>query len=328
MNRVLNRLVSRLHLGTVLWPFRKNGLYCFNFHRIGDWGTSDFDPNVFSCSADSFRRYVDFFKKEFNVISLNDLEELIASGKPITDRLALITFDDGYQDNYSIALPILQDAGISATFFITTGLVGRDCLSWWDEFAWHVRRRVGGTIELEAWRESYKITGADIRQDVRNVLNLVKSTPVLVELQIEELRGKYGHVDRSAIEQCALMNWEQVRTLAAAGMSIGAHSHSHEQFSNLTALQLQSELETSKRILEDKLGIEIRSLSYPVGGASSFDATMFDMISDCGYALAFSFITVINGDLSANSLQLGRLPIDGEFAAADLKDRCVVAKKI
>ena len=328
MRRIYDRMVSRLHLGAALWPFRKSGLYCFNFHRIGDWETSEFDPNVFSCSADSFRKYIEFFKAEFDVISLDDLEAIIADGRPVTDRLALITFDDGYRDNYSIALPILKNAGLTATFFITTGMVGRKGLSWWDEFAWHVRKRAGETIELESWSEPYTINGSDARQDIRNVLNLVKSSPELVDHQLLELRDKYGNIDVTATEQDLFMNWEQLRALAEAGMSIGAHSHTHEQFSNLTAEQLKIELEISKSILEVQLGIEIRCLSYPVGAVSSFNSTMFEAVRNKGYNLAFSFNAVINHKLQENRFQLGRIPIDGEFAAAGLKDRCVVAKRV
>lgn len=327
MRNLYRHLVSRLHLGDILWRLEKKGLYCFNFHRIGNWKSSEFDPCVFSCTAKSFRDYLKFFKSEFRVVSLPEVEALIASGQTITERLALITFDDGYRDNYSLALPILVKEGVNATFFITTSLIGHAGVSWWDEFAWHVRRRVGKTIEIKAWGHPYFVNGIDLRQDIRNVLGLVKGASDLVERQLVELREKYGEIEMETTAERLFMNWQEVCSLVSKGMHIGAHSHSHEQFSNLTARELKYELETSRSILERKLDIEIGSLSYPVGKHSSFDSTMFEQISDCGYELAFSFSSTVNLDLLANRFQLGRISIDSEFDASTLKERCVVAKR-
>ena len=124
------------------------------------------------------------------------------------------------------------------------------------------------------------------------------------------------------------LSWTQLDELAKSGMSIGAHSHSHEQFSNLTPEELKFELDTSKSMLEDNLGITVNALSYPVGAASSFDKNMFELISACGYDLAFSFNSVVNLNVRTNRFQLGRISIDRDFDVAELKERCISAAKL
>ena len=102
---IKRQAIKQGRLAKVLWPLRGNGLYCFNFHRIGNADNTAFDPCVFSCDVDSFKKYLDFFKKNFRVIALAELYSLIREGRPINEKLALITFDDGYRDNYD--MPIL-----------------------------------------------------------------------------------------------------------------------------------------------------------------------------------------------------------------------------
>ena len=92
----------------LMWPMLPNGIYCFNYHRIGDEATSQFDPNVFSCTAEQFEQHIKFYKAEFTVISVDELIIKINNNSPIDKKYAVITFDDGYIDNYSIAFPILK----------------------------------------------------------------------------------------------------------------------------------------------------------------------------------------------------------------------------
>ena len=99
-----------------MWPILPNGIYCFNYHRIGNEENSQFDPNVFSCTAERFEQHIKFYHAEFTVISIENLIDLIENNSPLDKKYALITFDDGYIDNYSVAFPILKKHNITAAF--------------------------------------------------------------------------------------------------------------------------------------------------------------------------------------------------------------------
>ena len=109
---IKRQLIKRAKLSHLLWPYRKNGLYCFNFHRIGNPAEADFDPCVYSCTAESLDKYLAFFKSHFKVINNDQLCDLLNKGTPLEEKLALITFDDGYRDNFELAYPLLKLHGI------------------------------------------------------------------------------------------------------------------------------------------------------------------------------------------------------------------------
>lgn len=328
MKRIYQQVISRLHLANTLWRFQKRGLYCMNFHRIGDWTKAEFDPCVFSCTGDDFRSYLGFFRENFSPVTLSDVEDLIAADQPITERLLLITFDDGYNDNYTTALPILREFGLQATFFVTTGLIESGKVSWWDEIAWHVKSNKGSSLQLKGWQQSILIDGNDEREDIRNVLRQVKSTREPIDAQLREIRESFGDVPPNAGGQNEFMTWQQLQGLVDAGMAIGAHSHSHAQFSTLRRDELKYELTKCKSELESRLGVNVTSLSYPVGARTSFDSSMFSMVEDCGYDLAFSFEPVVNLNLRSRRYELGRISVDIPYHESNLVERCIVAPKI
>lgn len=89
------------------------------YHRIGG-------VDQLSKPAADFRRDLAYFKRWYECISLSELCRRLQANKPLRRRCLVVTFDDGYQDNFTEAAPLLKEAGISATFFVTTGYIGTD----------------------------------------------------------------------------------------------------------------------------------------------------------------------------------------------------------
>ena len=131
--RILEQIATR-------WPV----LVVLTYHRIAVPGVGSdpyYDP-VISAMPEAFEAQLRFLATRFHILSLEALLDLVAdrsssarslptAGKP----LALITFDDGYRDNYQTALPILRRLGVPATFFIVTGFLDSAPLPWWDHVA-------------------------------------------------------------------------------------------------------------------------------------------------------------------------------------------------
>ena len=324
---IKRQLIKRLNLSKLLWPMLANGLYCFNFHRIGNWQDTHFDPCVFSCDADNFRQYVIFLKNNFRIITLDELAKIIDNDNPITEKLALLTFDDGYADNYHIAYPILSSLNLSATFFITTSLVDSNIISWWDEIAWHVRQCAGKTIKLTNWQQGIDIDMPASQQNIRKVLQQVKARPSTIDLQLEEFRNLSEKPVPDELKNNIFMSWQQLVEMSANKMSIGGHSHTHRIFSCLTASELNFELEESKKLLELHLQKPINSLSYPVGGTATYNRNMFNTISAKGYKLGFSFRGVANSNPRENRFELGRFSIDQPFDGRKLMEMILSANK-
>src|SRR3989442_764622 len=100
------------------------------YHRVANLET---DPQLLAVSPDNFDAHLAALKNNFNPLTVAQFEGLIASGKTFPPRSVLITFDDGYADNYQNALPMLEKHDLQALFYICTGNLGTDREFWWDE---------------------------------------------------------------------------------------------------------------------------------------------------------------------------------------------------
>lgn len=97
------------------------------FHSVNE----DAVESDINCTPALFEHYCRFFKTYFDVISLSELLSRLDSGKDVSSCL-VITFDDGYKDNYTIAAPILKSMNLPATFFVTTGFINSNRVAPWD----------------------------------------------------------------------------------------------------------------------------------------------------------------------------------------------------
>lgn len=108
-------------------PLLRDAAVVVTFHRVNNANVGD----ALTCGVESFEKYCRFFSDHFNVISLGHLVEKLEIGTPL-DRELAITFDDGYQDNYEFAAPVLRSVGLPATFFVVSQYISTQSVAWWD----------------------------------------------------------------------------------------------------------------------------------------------------------------------------------------------------
>ncbi|SEL70460.1 Polysaccharide deacetylase [Colwellia chukchiensis] len=323
VNKIKTRIMRHLGMTTTLWNHRQNGVYCFNFHRIGDATQCKYDPHVFSCTADDFKKHLAFIQNNFEIIDQTRFIELIVSNRVVDKKLAYITFDDGYLDNYELAFPILTARNIPATFFVATALIESQVIPWWDEIAWHIKHCDLAELQLSFWSEPINLSKATSNRNIQQVLSKIKAEPAHIDAQLKELRQLTGLELNDYRSE--FMTWSQLREMESAGMTIGAHSHSHRIFSSLNAEDLSHELSHAKQLLEAQLSQKVQSISYPVGNASTYNKDMFDEIARQGYQLAFTFRYFINQELNTNKFQLGRFSISEPFEPVRFMELCLNA---
>ena len=123
----------------MLEAFPQRGLLLIlNYHRLGNADITPFDSGVFSATADEFNSQMTYLKCRFHLATLEEALEIVR-GKRIRGTTVVITFDDGYLDNYEIAFPILHAHGIQGVFFLPTAFIGTGKLPWWDIIAFIVK---------------------------------------------------------------------------------------------------------------------------------------------------------------------------------------------
>jgi peptidoglycan/xylan/chitin deacetylase (PgdA/CDA1 family) len=203
----------------------------------------------------------------------------------------LLTFDDGYLDNYDCAYPILRNHGLTATFFVCTGLLDNGCLSWWDEIAWMVRTSQKQSLVLHPWFSTPIPLGYDREHAVHDIIATYRSLegdrPTAFLDAVGEATGT-GRAPMS-LARDLWMSWDQVREMRSGGMTIGAHTVNHPILSRLSAEQQLAEVAGSRDRIATELGETPRLFAYPVGKKQTFNADTRAALKASGFSYAFSF---------------------------------------
>jgi peptidoglycan/xylan/chitin deacetylase (PgdA/CDA1 family) len=267
-------------------------LLVLNYHRIGNPDTDPFDPGVFSATGDQLNEQISYLKRHVHMVTLQEAQAFLeGTQEEKTPRCrALITFDDGYLDNYQVAFPILRSHGVQGVFFLATSMVGSCAVPWWDHTAFLMKTARQRRFSLHYPVDlAVDLDGDGMAKSLRDVLNLYKRPENAdPERFIRELREEAKGADLPGTLR-RFVSWDEARKMIAGGMAIGSHTHSHHVLSQLEPEQQRRELAQSRTILREQLGIEADTIAYPVGHATSFSDQTQQLVREVGYRTAFSF---------------------------------------
>ncbi|HEU0033257.1 MAG TPA: polysaccharide deacetylase family protein [Kofleriaceae bacterium] len=312
------RLAGLLHragaLGAVMQLRRLApvpNLSIITYHHVYDIDASyPFDPGTVDATPAQFRRQMELLARYCTPIGVDELVRAV-DGEPLPQNPVMVTFDDGYASCHDVVLPILRAVGVRATFFISTSFVSERRLYWWERVSLllagakrdHATITYPHRVELE-------------RQDPglrARLLVIVKTTPALdVDRFLDELATAFGVDWNRDIEaeyaDDLIMTWDQIRTLARAGMDVESHGRRHRVLQTLDTDQLEDELTGSRTELETQLGRPVRAIAFPVGRRINRETRIRDAIAAAGYRIGMSNKTGVNR-LWPVSLR-GMFPID------------------
>lgn len=283
----------RLLESTAAW----NGLLVLNYHRIGNAGESLFDRALWSATQEDFDRQVQLLKRSCEVIGLDELPEVVRElecDRPSLSghRFAMVTFDDGYLDNFELAFPVLKSHDVPGVFFITTGFIDESPLAWWDEISWMVRSTGRESIDATAWLgDRVVIDRPDCDVAIQSLLQHYYGLDASRSVEFLEFLAESTGAGRAprSLSDGLWMSWNQVRQMRSEGMSLGAHTVTHPVLARQSVEQQSFEICESRLRLEQELGESITALSYPVGRRDAFNQATRTAISHHGIEWAFSY---------------------------------------
>ncbi|MEX0900017.1 MAG: polysaccharide deacetylase family protein [Gammaproteobacteria bacterium] len=217
-------------------------------------------------STRTLERQIDWLSRRYEFGTLDEAAWQATSPSRRAKPLATITFDDGYEDVYRNAFPLLQRKGIPFAVFIVTSLVGTR--------SYQLHDRLYRLMQLRGERDALAATRALLttrsrRQLLRAAAELERTTPI----------------PDDAPPPLRAMTWPMVRTLHAAGVTIGSHTRNHPFLTNEPRHTLSAELKASRAVLERELNAPVKHFAYPNG---DFDATVARAVDDAGYAYAYT----------------------------------------
>lgn len=211
----------------------------------------------------SFDSQMGLLQSLFNVLPLHEAVERLKAGT-LPARAAAITFDDGYADNLTLALPILQRHGLHATFFIATSYLNGGRM-FNDTVIESIRRSPCTQLDLSDLGLGTHDLGSNTARTeaIGKILPQVKYFPHdKRETTVAEIAVRAG-VDR--LPNDLMMTTAQLKQLHAAGMEIGGHTHRHPILAKLDGAEAQAEIAAGKAWLEETLGDRVRLFAYPNG---------------------------------------------------------------
>jgi peptidoglycan/xylan/chitin deacetylase (PgdA/CDA1 family) len=265
------------------------GVVALAYHRIGDGSDSRFDRGLYSATPEDFDAQVRLLKQHCDVIGPDALKDVVRRGR---GRYALVTFDDGYRDNYTKAFPVLKSHNVPGVFFVSTGFIDQPRLPWWDEIAWMARSATGGVVEAGGWLDGdVVLNGTDREGAIRTLLRKYKSLPGDRTAPYVEYLADATGVGRYAARGVAdtWMTWEMLREMRRGGMHIAGHTVNHPVLARLPREGQRTEISGCAARLAAELGEPMRWFSYPVGGPNAFNQDTRDCLREQGVELAFTY---------------------------------------
>lgn len=289
-----------VRLGRSLW---KNSLTVVNYHRIDDPNREGFDsfrPNV-SATPEDFHRQMDYLAKWFQVVSLKEIVQWLDGRKTLPPFAALITFDDGYLDNYTTAYPILCEHKFPALIFLTTGHIGTDAPFHWDLAAYCFQHTQKNHLTFPNGRVEGWSNQKQCEQVSKNWIESMKTLPHEERLRnVERLSAELSVSIPQGYFKKLMMSWDQVREMQKGGIEFGAHTMHHPILTRIPLDEVRQEVEGSKARIEAELGEAVLGFAYPNGQLSDLNGPIERIVADSGIRAAF---TLLNGPSSLGEVK-------------------------
>ena len=274
------------------------------YHRVNDLGLP---MTIETLDSETFRRQVRYVARQFTVTPLGEVLTRIETGRELPSRCACITFDDGYRDNYEVALPILREEGLPATVFLTAGCIERREALWFDRVLTAFRESRVPVLALPE-REPLSLRTATQRWTaaLRTLMEFKNcEADARAQSMTELLRAL--DVEEDGTEHELLLTWDQVAAMAREGIEFGSHTMTHRVLSTCPVDQARRELEDSKRLIEERVGRPVRLFAYPHGKPEDVGPAAERAVRDAGYGLAFTTIYGANTS-GSDRYRLRRVP--------------------
>ena len=243
-----------------------------NYHRVLPSNKIDNSLVNISVSTDNFINQLNYLKKNFNIISLDEL--LLHLKSKSNEFKIAITFDDGYADNLNYAYPILEKFNVPATIYIITKFINNKSIPWW--------------IKLDYFIKNQKKIASTKKKLFNFYKNkLLSSDQLAIDKNVLSILGKNNKLKCNKI----FLEQKEIQYLSKQKLiTIGSHSHSHYNFSQLTEELTLSEFKTSKSILEKIINKRILHFSYPYGGYQNINFKFNKLLKNLGYLSAVTTV--------------------------------------
>lgn len=256
------------------------------------------------CSPDLFRSQMQYLGKHYDATTLDAALPRVKQPGPSARDQVVVTFDDGYEDNYTTAWPIMREAGVPLHIFITTDCVSQRRATFVMALMLALQRTRCSSIALEEYGlgEIPLRTEREREDAVRKIDGHAKPLGPAERERVLDVVYQRLQVD-PGLRSSSMLNWQQVAEMARGGVFIGAHTRSHPVLAGQPSARLEDEIAGSRRDLESHIDAPVRYFAYPYGGRRDLDDSAVEAVRRAGYDAA---VVLHERPEDGNAYRIGR----------------------
>lgn len=226
-------------------------------------------------------------KSHGTALSMDNVVEIHNNGGDYPPNSFVVTFDDGFENNYSVAAPVLNDMDIPAIFYVTSDFVENGTMSWTDHCEYCLEQVSAATLTLPWENAPVSFSSAEekivLMRRIRAHIFANESVDVndssawfYKQLEVEPVQTTHDPLDKK-------MSWDQVKSLHKDPLfTIGGHTHTHIVMSFVPEAQMEQEIDLNLRLLKEKAGVDTVHFAYPQGQANHYNGAVIQALKKRG----------------------------------------------
>ena len=297
------RILAGLYLASGTgWIRHRGRVVILTYHRVvSDHMVREehIQPGMY-VRGQSFEAHIAYLRKRFTIVSLEELLDLWGTNRLKNNQsYCVITFDDGWKDNYQFAFPVLMKYRVPATIFLATEFIGTTRWFWPDQMMLLLekgRQHTTGAADRKASSTILAETIGVMLSEADGIFRRVESgDPIDPDAIIEFCKGVEVDKVHQIIDRLSralhmdlpthrvLLNWDEVREMAGKGVTFGSHSISHRIMTQIPLSEVKTELIDSRKAMLEQGIKPVPVFCYPNG---NFDRDIQGLVSESGYLAA------------------------------------------
>lgn len=298
-------------------------LYISMYHYTRDIVHSRY-PQIKGLDTNLFRQQIEYMKNNFNIVTMEQVIDAVEGKSELSEKALLLTFDDGYIDNYTFAFPILEEFGIQGSFFIPGKTFTTHQLLDVNKIHYILASAICKLVEdvkkeMDYYRgiefdyaptdDLFNEYAVESRFDIKETIFVKRMLQTVLPERLRNtissnLFEKYVGVSEEQLAYELYMTEEQIRTMKRHGMFIGLHGYDHYWLGKLPKEQMKKDLDKALDTLDEFIDRKHWVMNYPYG---SYNQDVLDYIKMKGACVGFTTEVKIADICMDAALELPRL---------------------
>jgi peptidoglycan/xylan/chitin deacetylase (PgdA/CDA1 family) len=282
----------------------------------------------------TFKKHLQHLKKFYSIIPLRTFVDHCLYKTPMPKNPVVLTFDDGYESNFTLGFPVLREFDAPATIFLSTDFIEQKQFIWPNRVEFSILSTQHSSLRLPFNNEERLF---DLSHDEARIKAVDTIKPLMKLLNKDPRNDLVDTIERS-LEQKLNFNaatpaihrpltWQQIQEMSRSKLvDFGAHTCSHENLAACPLDLLTREITVSKKIIEERTCASCPLFCYPYGGQEAFNGQTKESLQKAGYTAALTTITGSN-DARSDLFTLKRLGTSNSAGMDNFEDKLLKSRR-